>query len=74
MSRLRRLRRTRSERLVAQAVSREQALCRRSLSTGKPLDAQVAHVWDLRGGKVTRFQQYTDTWQVAQVTGATPKQ
>lgn len=42
-------------------------------ATGKPLDAQVAHVWDLREGKVVRFQQYTDTWQFAQVTGKTPK-
>ena len=42
-------------------------------ATGKPLDAQVAHVWDLRGGKVVRLQQYTDTWQFAQVTGITPK-
>jgi len=40
--------------------------------TGKPLDAQVAHVWDLRDGKVVRFQQYTDTWLFAEVTGVTP--
>jgi ketosteroid isomerase-like protein len=37
------------------------------------LDAQVAHVWDLRGGKAVRLQQYTDSWQFAQVTGITPK-
>lgn len=42
-------------------------------ATGKPLDAQVTHVWDFRDGKVTKFQQYTDTWQFAQVTGITPK-
>ena len=42
-------------------------------ATGKPLSAQVAHVWDFRNGKVVRFQQYTDTWQFAQVTGITPK-
>jgi ketosteroid isomerase-like protein len=42
-------------------------------ATGKPLDAQVAHVWDLRNGKVVKFQQYADTWLVAQVTGTTPK-
>ena len=41
-------------------------------ATGKPLDAQVAHIWDLRGGKIVRFQQYTDTWQFAQVTGVAP--
>jgi ketosteroid isomerase-like protein len=42
-------------------------------ATGQPLDAQVAHVWDFRDGKVVRFQQYTDTWQFARVTGITPK-
>jgi hypothetical protein len=41
--------------------------------TGQALDAQVAHVWDLRNGKAIRFQQYVDTWLVAQVTGFTPK-
>lgn len=44
------------------------------IATGKAFDAQVAHVWDLRDGKVVRFQQYTDTWQFAQVTGITPHQ
>lgn len=29
--------------------------------TGKPLEAPVAHVWDLEDGMVTRFQQYVDT-------------
>ena len=42
-------------------------------ATGKPLDVQAAHVWNVRGGKVTRFQQYVDTWQVAEVTGMMPK-
>jgi uncharacterized protein len=41
-------------------------------ATGKPLDAQVAHVWDLRDGKVVRFQQYSDTWHFAQVTRVVP--
>jgi ketosteroid isomerase-like protein len=41
-------------------------------ATGTPIDAQVAHVWDLRDGKIVRFQQYTDTWQFAQATGVTP--
>jgi len=41
-------------------------------ATGKSLDAQVAHVWDLRDGKVVRFQQYSDTWQFAHVTGVLP--
>lgn len=38
-------------------------------ATGRPLDAQVAHVWDFEDGKVVRWQQYTDTWQFARVTG-----
>jgi ketosteroid isomerase-like protein len=42
-------------------------------ATGKPLDVQVAHIWDFRDGKVVRWQQYTDTWQFAQATGVTPK-
>jgi len=41
-------------------------------ATGKPLDAQVAHVWDFRDGKVVRWQQYSDTWQFAQATGVAP--
>ena len=32
-------------------------------ATGKIVDAQFAHVWELRNGKVVRFQQYTDTKQ-----------
>jgi ketosteroid isomerase-like protein len=32
-------------------------------ATGKQLDAQFAHVWQLRDRKVVRFQQYTDTRQ-----------
>jgi ketosteroid isomerase-like protein len=41
-------------------------------ATGKTLDAQVAHIWDFRDGKVVRWQQYSDTWQFAQVTGVAP--
>lgn len=33
--------------------------------TGTRIRAQFAHVWRLRGGKITGFQQYTDTAQVA---------
>jgi hypothetical protein len=35
--------------------------------TGTPIDAQFAHVWEVKNGRVTRFQQYTDTgqWNVA---------
>ncbi|RFU21182.1 nuclear transport factor 2 family protein [Geodermatophilus marinus] len=42
----------------------------RCRATGKALDAQVAHVWDLRDGKVVRFQQYVDTRHLADVLGA----
>ncbi len=39
--------------------------------TAGPLDAQFAHVWWLRNGKVVKFQQFTDTEQVAKaVRGA----
>jgi ketosteroid isomerase-like protein len=41
-------------------------------ATGKALDAQVAHIWDFRDGKLVHWQQYTDTWQFAEVTGVTP--
>lgn len=37
-------------------------------STGKTLDAQLCHVWDVKSGKVTRFQQYVDTAQLQDVT------
>lgn len=30
---------------------------------GRPLDAPFAHVWTVEDGKVTAFQQYTDTAQ-----------
>jgi uncharacterized protein len=42
-------------------------------ATGKPLDAQVAHVWDFRDGKLVHWQQYSDTWQFAEVTGVVPE-
>ena len=38
-------------------------------TTGKPLDAQFAHVWTFRDGKIVGFQQYADTAQFARVTG-----
>jgi uncharacterized protein len=41
-------------------------------ATSEILDAQLAHVWDFRGGKVVRWQQYTDTWHFAQATGVSP--
>ncbi len=42
----------------------------RHKATGKSLDAEVVHVWDLRNGKIVRFHQYVDTRQLAEVMGA----
>ena len=39
-------------------------------ATGKQIDAQVCHVWKLRDGKIASFQQYVDTAQLQDVTGA----
>lgn len=39
-------------------------------ATGKSMDAQVCHVWDVKDGKVTRFQQYVDTAKFQNVMGA----
>jgi ketosteroid isomerase-like protein len=41
-------------------------------ATGEPLDLQVAHVWDVRDGKVVRWQQYCDTWELVRVLGVSP--
>jgi ketosteroid isomerase-like protein len=38
-------------------------------ATGKSMDAQVCHVWDVEGGKLTRFQQYVDTAKMRDVMG-----
>lgn len=35
--------------------------------TGKPFDVQAAHLWTLNNGKITAFQQYADTKQLAEV-------
>jgi ketosteroid isomerase-like protein len=40
-------------------------------ATGKALNAQAVHVWDLKDGKIVRFQQYMDTRQMARVLGVT---
>ena len=34
--------------------------------TSKSIDAQVAHLWTLKDGKITAFQQYVDTKQLAE--------
>ncbi len=38
--------------------------------TGKSIDAQFCHVWDVANSKVSRFQQYVDTAQVQHAMGA----
>jgi ketosteroid isomerase-like protein len=39
-------------------------------ATGKSMDTQACHVWDVKDGKVTRFQQYVDTAKLQDVMGA----
>ena len=38
--------------------------------TGKRLDCQACHVWDVKSGKIARFQQYVDTAKLQDVLGA----
>jgi uncharacterized protein len=35
-------------------------------ATGKAFHAQAAHIWTIAASKVTKFQQYLDTYQVAE--------
>lgn len=35
--------------------------------TGKSMSVPFAHVWTLRGGKIVKFVQYTDTLKVSEV-------
>jgi ketosteroid isomerase-like protein len=39
-------------------------------ATGNPLNAQFAHVWTFRNGKVVRVRQFGDTAQFGRATGA----
>jgi ketosteroid isomerase-like protein len=39
-------------------------------SSGVAVDAQFVHVWKLEGGKIKRFQQYTDTAQFRDASAA----
>ena len=48
------------------ALGRYVGNCR---ATGKPIRAQLVHVWRIEDGKAKGFQQYTDTLQVARATG-----
>jgi ketosteroid isomerase-like protein len=38
--------------------------------TGRSMDTQFCHVWDVKDGKVTRFQQYVDTAKLQEVMTA----
>jgi len=38
-------------------------------ATGKSIDAQACHVWKVRDGKATSFQQYVDTGQMQDAMG-----
>jgi ketosteroid isomerase-like protein len=38
-------------------------------STGKAIDAQVCHLWTVKDGKVTKFQQFVDTAQLQDAMG-----
>lgn len=38
-------------------------------ATGKPINLQAAHVWRVKNGKVTQFQQYVDTLGAAVAAG-----
>ena len=35
-------------------------------ASGKRFEAQVAHIWTLANGKAVKFQQYVDTYQLAE--------
>lgn len=39
-------------------------------ATGKSMDTQVCHVWDIKEGKLIRFQQYVDTAKLQHVMGS----
>jgi ketosteroid isomerase-like protein len=41
-------------------------------ATGKVLDAEGVHIFDLQDGKIVRVHQYTDTFQFADVKGCMP--
>lgn len=39
-------------------------------ATGKSMDAQFCHIMEFSNGKLTRFQQYTDTSKLREAMGA----
>jgi ketosteroid isomerase-like protein len=48
------------------ALGRYHGTCK---ATGRKQHTQLVHVYRISGGKITRFQQYADTLQVAKVMG-----
>jgi ketosteroid isomerase-like protein len=44
----------------------------RSKKTGRPLSAAFAHVWTVRGDKLTRFNMHADTAKVLEAFGTEP--
>ncbi len=38
-------------------------------ASGRPLDAQFCHIWSVTDGKITKFQQYTDTGAFQSIMG-----
>ena len=46
-------------------LGRYRGTCR---ATGRPVNAQLAHIWRIEGGKAKGFQQLTDTLQFARAT------
>jgi hypothetical protein len=40
-----------------------------SKATGKGMDAQACHIWEVRDGRIMSFQQYLDTAKVQEVMG-----
>lgn len=50
-------------------VSVEGRYTAKHAGNGKSIDAQFCHAWTLNKGKITRFQQYTDTAKFQAVMG-----
>lgn len=48
-------------------LGRYRGTCR---ATGQTVNAQLAHIWRIEGGKAKTFQQLTDTLQFARATAA----
>ena len=42
-------------------------------NTGRQILPQFAHLWDIQGGRIVRYRQYTDTLQLAEAYGLAAK-